>query len=82
MAEKEGLVRVIHRLATDEEFRQRLLITPREVLMEELGISRETYEALLALVPVLLAGGLFVLGGGISPGADGIDSPNWGSWGK
>jgi len=82
MAEKESLARAIHRLATDEEFRRRLMITPPEVLMAELGISGETYRALVALVPVLLAGGLFVLGGGVSPGRDGITSPGWGGWGR
>jgi hypothetical protein len=81
MAEKETLVRAIHRIATDEEFRRRLMVTPREVLMAELGISREAYDALIGLAPVLLAGGLFVLGDGPLPGPDGLAQPNWGRWG-
>jgi hypothetical protein len=81
MAERESLVRVIQRLAVDEEFRHRMLNTPREVVMAELGISGETYQALVSLVPVLLAGGLFILAGGGLPGTEGIDSPGWGGWG-
>ena len=81
MAERDTLVRVIQRLATDEEFRQRLMVTPREVLMAELGISREAYDALIGLAPVLLAGGLLVLGDGPLVGPDGLLQPNWGRWG-
>lgn len=80
MEDRESLVRVVQKLATDEEFRQRLLNAPREVVMAELGISAETYQALVSLVPVLLAGGLFVLAGGGGPGTEGIDS-SWGGWG-
>jgi hypothetical protein len=79
--ERESLVRAVQRLAKDEEFRHRLLNTPREVVMAELGISSETYQALVSLVPVLLAGGLFVLAGGGLPGTEGIESPTWGGWG-
>ena len=82
MEEKQSLVKAIQRLATDEELRHRLLSAPREVVMAELGISSETYHALVNLVPVLLAGGLFVLGGGGSPGTEGINSPGWGGWGN
>ncbi|MCL7455473.1 MAG: hypothetical protein M8467_20755 [Anaerolineae bacterium] len=81
MAEREGLVKVVQRLATDEEFRRRLMVTPREVMMVELGISGEAYDALLSIVPVLLAGGLLVAGGGTPPDSNTIDSPTWGSWG-
>jgi len=31
----------------------------------------------VSLVPVLLAGGLFVLAGGGLPGTEGIESPTW-----
>jgi hypothetical protein len=82
MAEKETLVRAIHRIATDEEFRRRLMVTPREVLMAELGISREAYDALVGLAPVLLAGGLFLFGGKGIPGPDGMAQPQWGGWGR
>jgi hypothetical protein len=82
MTEKQRLVGAIHRLVTEEEFRRRLLIAPREVLMEEWGVSGEVYQALVHLAPVLLAGGLFVLGGGLSPDGSSIDAPGWGRWGK
>ena len=81
MAEKDTLVKAIHRIATDEEFRRQLMVTPREVLMAELGISREAYDALIGLAPVLLAGGLLVLGDGPLVGPDGLLQPNWGRWG-
>jgi hypothetical protein len=82
MVEKTSLAGAIHRLATDEELRRRLLIAPRQVLMAELGISGETYEALVSLIPIVVAGGLFVLSGGAPTGANGPDSPGWGGWGK
>lgn len=82
MAEKERLVKAIHRLASDEELRQQLMITPREVLMAELGIPGEAYDALVGLAPVLLAGGLFMLGGGVSPEPDGLMQPQFGGWGR
>jgi len=80
MSKKEGLIRVIHRLATDEGFRHQLLITPREVLMAELGISGEVYDALLAVAPVILAGGLFMLRGGGAPDSDPSIEADWGGW--
>jgi hypothetical protein len=80
MAEKEGLLRIVQRLATDEEFRHRLMVTPREVLMAELGISVEAYDALISIVPVVLAGGLLVFADAASPPSNVIDSPQWGSW--
>jgi len=82
MADKERLVEVIHRLASDEELRRQLMIAPREVLMAELGIPNEVYDALVGLAPVLLAGGLLVLGGGVSPDPDGLMQPDFGGWGK
>ena len=81
MEEKASLVRVVQRLVTDDELRRRLLIAPREALIAELGISGETYDALMTFVPVLLAGGLILLGG-IDPGSQTIDAPGWGNWGK
>lgn len=82
MSEKRGLLKLIQRLATDEEFRRRFMVTPREVLMAELGISREVYDALVGLAPVLLAGGLFALGDFSSSGQDGVIQPDWGQWGQ
>jgi hypothetical protein len=79
MAEKD-LLRVIHRIVTDEEFRNRLACAPRETLITELGLSGENYQALMALAPVLLAGGLFMLanGGVIDPSS----VPQVGGWGR
>jgi len=81
MEEKPSLAKAVQRLLTDEELRRQLLMTPREVLMVELGISGETYDALMSLVPVVLAGGLFLLSSGMDPGAHTIDEPGWGGWG-
>ena len=80
MAEKEPLMKIVQRLATDEEFRRQLMITRRDVLMDELGISGEAYDALVGLIPVVLAGGLIALGDGASPASDVGGSPQWGSW--
>jgi hypothetical protein len=81
MAERESLIKVIQRLAADEEFRRQLVVTPREVLMTELGISGEACDALIRLAPVLLAGGLLILGDGGLPGPDGLVDPDLGRWG-
>ena len=67
----EGLLQAVHRLVKDVEFRQRFLSTPRETLMEELGISLESYKALAAIVPVLLAGGVAELS---------KITPEWNQW--
>ena len=80
MEDRESLVRGVQRLVTDEEFRRRLIVTPRRVLMAELGISGEAYDALIRLAPVLLAGGLLILGDGTWPGPDGVLAPGWGRW--
>ena len=74
MGEK-NLLQVVQRVVGDEEFRNRLLFTPRETIVAELGISREDYEALVALAPVLLGGGLFLLSGGDV-------TPDWGNWSR
>ncbi len=75
-----ALLEVIHRFLTDRELRERWMMAPRETLLAELGVSRESYQALMAVVPLLVAGGLFVLSNGCTPGAAG-PSPNWGGWG-
>jgi hypothetical protein len=79
MAEKD-LLRVIHRIVTDGEFRSRFACAPHETLITELGLSSENYQALVALAPVLLAGGLFILtnGGIIDPS----NVPQMGGWGR
>ena len=76
MTEQNGLVEVVHRLVVEEDFRKRLVMAPKETLLTELGISRENYEALIAVIPVLVAGGIGILGGGVVPLGD-----HWGGWG-
>ena len=63
-----GLLQITHRLATDEEYRTWFMTSPKEALVAELGISPSTYDSLVATLPLLLAGGLFVVGAGEGPG--------------
>ena len=81
MTGQNGLLELVHRLVSDEDLRNQLATTPKEILITELGISRENYEALMALLPVVLAGGLYILGGGPSSGPGDLVQPDWGSWG-
>ena len=76
MADK-GLLEIAHRLVTDAEFRELFLISPAETLAD-LGVSAEAYRALVAMAPILLAGGV-VLVDGIANG--GIRTPQQ-SWGR
>ena len=76
MTAQKGLLELTHRLVSDENLRNQLAMAPKETLITELGISREDYEALKALVPVVLAGGLFVLGGGTSSGPGDLVQPD------
>ena len=82
MIEDKGLLNIVHRLVADDDFRKQFATIPKETLMAELGVSEEAYRTLVALVPVLLAGGLFVLGDGPSPNstAPGRVFPEWGKW--
>jgi hypothetical protein len=82
VSEDKGLLNIIHRLVADDDFRKRFVTIPKETLMVELGISAEAYGTLAALVPVLLAGGLFILEGGPSPdpGTPGIVPSGYGGW--
>ena len=82
MEEKVSLAKAVQRLLTDGDLRRRLLVAPREVLMAELGISGETYDALTSLVPVVLAGGLYLLSGAVEPGTLPGEGSTWGGWGK
>jgi hypothetical protein len=52
----KGLLEIAHRLVADRDFRERFLIAPKDVLAD-LGVSAEVYQALLAVLPILLAGG-------------------------
>lgn len=82
MIEDKGLLNIVHRLVVDDDFRKRFATIPKETLMAELGVSEEAYSTLVALVPVLLAGGLFVLGDGpsLNSAAPGRVFPEWGKW--
>ena len=79
MTEPGSLLSIIHQVVTDEDFRSRLMHTPPETLIAELGISGETYQALMTAVPLLFTGGLVILQGSVD-GGPGIDG--WGSWGR
>lgn len=77
MEEDRGLLELAHRLVTDKGFRAQVMMAPRETLTKELGISREAFDALRALAPVLLAGSLVLL---VDP--SGAVRPEWGGWGR
>ena len=79
MTEPRSLLSIIHQVVADEDFRSRLMHTPRETLIAELGISRETYQALMTAVPIMFAGGLFVLQGGTNGN---VGPDGWGGWGR
>ena len=56
----KGLLEIAHRLVVDRDFRERFLIAPQDVLAD-LGVSAEAYQALLAVAPILLAGGVTLI---------------------
>jgi hypothetical protein len=62
--EDTGLLQITHRLVTDEEYRKWFMTSPKEALIAELGISPSAYDSLVAALPLLLAGGLYLAGGG------------------
>lgn len=49
----EGILEIMHQMASDEKFRQQLMINPREALAER-GLSPDLYDALAKLAPVLV----------------------------
>ena len=71
-----GLLEIAHRLVVDEEYRAWFTTSPKQALIADLGISPSAYDALVAALPVLLAGGMIVAGGvGVEPQGPGTD---WG----
>jgi hypothetical protein len=70
-----GLLQVTHRLVADEEYRTWFMSCPKQALIAELGISPSAYDSLIAALPLLLAGGLFVVGG---EGPDQVPDNDWG----
>ena len=69
----EGILEVMHQLATDEDFRQQLMINPKDTLAQR-GLSPDVYDTLVRLVPVLIsvAGAGIIFDGGLI-GPDGAD---------
>jgi len=67
-----GLLEIIHRLVADEEYRTWFMTSPKQALIAELGISPSAYDALMAALPIVLAGGIAAMGGLAldGPGAD------------
>jgi hypothetical protein len=53
----KGLLEIAHRLVVDRDFREWFLIAPGAVLAD-LGVSAEAYWGLVAVLPILLAGGI------------------------
>jgi hypothetical protein len=54
-----GLLEIAHRLVADEDYRTWFMTSPKQALIAELGISPDTYDSLVAALPVLMAGGMF-----------------------
>jgi hypothetical protein len=74
----KGLLEIVQRLAVDRDFRERFLIDPGTALAD-LGISADAYQALAAIMPILLAGGIGLVDAGTpDPGINSIPV----SWGR
>ena len=67
-----GLLEIVHRLVADEEYRTWFMTSPKQALIAELGISPSAYDALMAALPVVLAGGIMAVGmlGADPPGVE------------
>jgi hypothetical protein len=72
------LLEIARRLIADRDFREWFLIAPRAVLTD-LGLSGEAYRGLLAVLPILLAGGIGLIDAVAAE--NGIDSTVVG-WGR
>lgn len=72
-----GLLQITHRLVSDEEYRNWFMTSPKQAIVTELGISPGAYDSIVAALPLLLAGGLFVVAGG---GPDRVHPEN--DWGR
>ena len=66
----QDLLKVAYRLVSDADYRNRFMVTPGETL-QDLGVSKEAYAKLVAVLPILLSAGFMVLAGGI--GIEGKD---------
>jgi hypothetical protein len=56
-----GLLEIAQRLVVDEEYRTWFMASPKEALIAELGMSPSAYDALMAALPVVLAGGMVAM---------------------
>lgn len=56
-----GLLEIAHRLVVDEEYRTWFMTSPKEALIAELGITASAYDAIMAALPVVLAGGMVAM---------------------
>lgn len=67
-----GLLEIVHRLVADEEYRTWFMTSPKQALIAELGISPSAYDALMAALPIVLAGGIAAVGhlGSRPPGVE------------
>jgi hypothetical protein len=79
--EQKDLLKAVRRILSEEPLRHQFMLAPRETLITELGLARESCDALMALAPVLLSGGLFALGSGMLPNSDPSVPDGWGGWG-
>jgi len=73
----KGLLQIAQRLVVDRDFRERFLIAPAAVLAD-LGVSAEAYQALMAVVPILLAGGIGIIGLVLAERSVTPDALGWG----
>jgi len=72
----EGVLEVVHQIATDESFRQQLMTSPREALAQR-GLSPDVYDTLVRLAPILIsaAGAGIILDGGPIPTSPDVGWP-------
>ena len=72
----EGVLEVVHQIATDESFRQQLMISPREALAQR-GLSPDVYDTLIRLVSILMsvAGAGIILDRGPVPNSPDVGWP-------
>jgi hypothetical protein len=73
----QGLLEMAYQIVVDRDFRERFLIAPEDVLAD-LGVSAETYQALIAVVPVLVAGSIGLVGEVIAGGVAAKPMLGWG----
>jgi len=73
----KGLLEIAHRLVVDSEFREQFLIAPQQVAAD-LGVSADACRALVAVAPILLAGGMGLIDAAVYGGGDPEVLLGWG----